>query len=65
MRPAHQMTHVPERLFCRIQLKKHENVLHLHFLSIFVCRILLVAVAILSLYSVHLLLMTAKEGGWC
>lgn len=28
------------------------------------CRILLVGVAILSLYSVHLLLMTAKEGGW-
>jgi len=27
------------------------------------CRILLVGVAILSLYSVHLLLMTAKEGG--
>ncbi|GLD48104.1 sodium-coupled neutral amino acid transporter 4, partial [Lates japonicus] len=26
--------------------------------------VLLVGVAILSLYSVHLLLMTAKEGGW-
>lgn len=28
-------------------------------------RLLLIAVAILSLYSVHLLLMTAKEGGQC
>lgn len=27
-------------------------------------RVLLIAVAILSLYSVHLLLVTAKEGGW-
>lgn len=29
------------------------------------CRVLLIAVAILSLYSVHLLLVTAKEGGRC
>lgn len=29
-----------------------------------ICSFLLISVAILSLYSVHLLLMTAKEGGW-
>lgn len=33
-------------------------------LSLCLYSILLVAVAILSLYSVHLLLVTAKEGGW-
>lgn len=37
-----------------------KNVMFVLFLS---CSILLFAVAILSLYSIHLLLVTAKEGG--
>lgn len=49
----------------RYSVTQYQFFILLHLsLSLSLRRVLLIAVAILSLYSVHLLLVTAKEGGW-
>lgn len=49
----------------RYSVTQYQFFILLHLsLSLSLRRVLLIAIAILSLYSVHLLLVTAKEGGW-